>query len=313
MANKVQSIKLRVFNIENNDTKYDKSPILDMLGEKLSKSEKAEDRRIQRNSDDPSMESDLIADFDVSRKESFIFGTVIRVTASDGTPSLPDDVFDKKKIPFATLKGLGLKDKFIYRSHFYFATDGRHLIVTLPSNLTISAFQAYINEYLKAERKDHLFEYTPKIINTPETTAGEIKSIRFKDAQVKPHGNASASSAQNQTYRKSLKTFTEDALRYIFKDSPDLDKILSENLVSAEIFLKFAPKKHTEPQQFLGAILKPLADTDNVEIKTKSGSTIKGSTLQETKVVNIGITETGFISEAELSQAMESYLKDLDK
>ena len=310
MANKPKTIKLRVFIVENNDPKYEKSPLLKLLGDKLSTSTKAEDRRIQINSDDPNEESDLIADFDISRKDSYIFGCVIKVMTSKGTPSLPDDVFNQKTIPFTKLGELGLKDKFIYRSHFYFATDGKHLIVTLPSNKTITAFQAYVNEYLKAERKEHLFEFTPKIVNMPQTTAKEVKSIRFRDPKV--IANSTGNSSTN-TIKTKIVSLKNDLLKLLLEDTQNFNKILEENLVSAEIFLKFAPKKHTEPQQFLGAILKPLADTDNVEIKTKSGSTIKGSTLQETKVVNIGITETGFISEAELSQAMESYLKDLDK
>ena len=53
-----------------------------------------------------------------------------------------------------------------------------------------------------------------------------------------------------------------------------------------------------------------IADTDNIEIKTASG-TIKGSSLQKSKPVEIGITESNMLSEAELSLAMECFLKEL--
>ena len=310
MAIKSKTIKLRAFKVENNDPKYEKSPLLNLLGDKLSTSTKAEDRRIQINSDDPNEESDLIADFDISRKDSYIFGCVIKVVTSKGTPSLPDDVFNEKTIPFTKLGELGLKDKFIYRSHFYFATDGKHLIVTLPSNKTITAFQAYINEYLKTERKNHLFEFTPKIVNILQTAAKEIKSVKFKDSKVNLH---SAGNPPTNTVKTKILSLKSDLLKLILEDTPNLDKILDENLVSAEIFLKFAANKNQDAQNFYGAILKPLADTDNIVIKTKSGSTIKGSKLQDSRSVEIGITESGLISETELYQAMENFLIDLAK
>ena len=81
----------------------------------------------------------------------------------------------------------------------------------------------------------------------------------------------------------------------------------------SRIFLKFAANKNQDAQNFYGAILKPLADADNIEIKTKSGRTIKGSTLQDSRSVEIGITESGLISETELYQAMENFLIDLAK
>lgn len=305
---KTKPIRLRAFKIENNDSKYEKSPILNMLSFKLENSVKAEDRRIQLNKEDPNEESDLISDFDISRKQLFIFGTIIRVTASKGTPNLPDDLFNQKKIPFNKLSNLELKEKFIYRSHFYFATDGNHLIVTLPSNRTITAFQAYINQYLKAERKDHLFEFTPLIVNTPETKVANIKSIRFKDSQVKITDNATKSPSSIRTKLMKIK---EDILREILNDSPDFERIMEEDFVSAELLIKFASKKSDESQKYLGAVLKPIADTDNIEIKTKTGGTIKGSSLQKTKDVEISTTESNMISETELSQAMETFLNEL--
>lgn len=307
---KSKYIKLRAFKIENNNPKFERCPILDMLSAKLERSTKAEDRRIQLNQDDPNEESDLISDFDISRKDMYIFGTVIRVTASKGTPNLPDDLFNQKKIPFDKLKTLELKEKFIYRSHFYFATDGKHLVVTLPSNRTITSFQAYINDYLKSERKDFLFEFTPLIVNTPETKISNIKSIKFRDSQVnvKTHGSAQSS---NNSIRTKLLKIKEELLKDILKDAPDFEKIMEQGIVSAELLIKFASKKSDDTQKYLGAVLKPIADTDNIEIKTNNGGTIKGSTLQKTKDVEISTTESNMISEKELSQAMESFLKEL--
>ena len=221
---------------------------------------------------------------------------------------IADDLFNQKKIPFTKLSNLELKEKFIYRSHFYFATDGKHLIVTLPSNRTITAFQAYINEYLKTERNDLLFEFTPLIVNTPETKVANIKSIKFKDSQVKIKGDDGASNAFLKTKMMKIK---EDLLKYFFEDSPDLEKILEEGFVSAELLIKFASKKSDDAQKYLGAVLKPIADTDNIVIKTNNGGTINGSTLQKTKDVEVSSTESNMISETELSQAMETFLNEL--
>ena len=308
---KPKKIILRAFKVENNDPNYEKSPILNLLGTKLENSQMAEERRILLNQDDPNEESDLIADFDVSRKDVFIFGTMIRIMASKGTPNLPDDLFNQKKIPFNNLSKLELKEKFIYKSHFYFATDGNFLIVNLPSNRTITAFQAYINEYLKAERKKHLFEFTPLIVATPDTKVSNIKTIKFRDSEVRLPAKDKTSVSQS-SFRAKVKNFKEELLRELLGDAPDFDKILEEDLVSAELLIKFASKKTDDPQKNLGAILKPIADTDNIEIKTNSGGTIKGSTLQKTKEVAINTTESDMISEAELFQAMETFLNELN-
>ena len=309
---KAKSITLRAFKVENNDPKFEKSPILSLLSSKLEESVRAEDRRIQLNQDDPNEESDLISDFDIARKDLFIFCTMIRVTASKGTPNLPDDLFNQKRIPFSNLSKLELKEKFIYRSHFYFATNGKFLIVTLPSNRTITAFQAYINNYLKAERGEHFFEFTPLIVESPVTNVSSIKSIKFKDSQVKINPSDKHNlSSDDSTYRTKLVKVKEEFLRTFLKDCPDLEKILEEGFISAELLIKFSSKKSDEAQKYLGAILKPVADTDNIEIKTTCGETIKGSMLQKTKNVEINITESNMISETELFQAMEGFLNEL--
>ena len=105
----------------------------------------------------------------------------------------------------------------------------------------------------------------------------------------------------------------EDLLRFMFQDSPELNKILDEGIVSAELLIKFAsPKdKSKDSQAFLGPILKPMSDLDNFEIKTKTGETIKGSTIQRSKDISLETNELGMISEPQLSQEMEAFLKEL--
>jgi len=306
---KPKPIKLKAFKIDNGDPKYAKSPLLDMLGTKLESSSKAEDRRIQLNSNDPTEESDLIADFDISRKESIIHGTVLRVVASKGTPKIPDSVFNQPKIQYNSLKKLALTDKFIYRSHLYFATDGYHLVVTLPGTRTIKSFQTYVNEYLKAERMDHLFLFTPVISNTPQMRLGNIKSIKFKDSQLP----VNLPDEDKPDIKTKMMKVTTDAVKSLFGDSPELEKILEEGIVSAELLIKFASnkKRPKDSQELLAPILKPMADTDDFEVKTKSGERIKGSTIQRSKDIELETTETDLINENQLFQEMENFLKEL--
>lgn len=306
---KPKPIKLKAFKIDNGDPKYAKSPLLDMLGTKLESSSKAEDRRIQLNSNDPTEESDLIADFDISRKESIIHGTVLRVVASKGTPKIPDSVFNQPKIQYNSLKKLALTDKFIYRSHLYFATDGYHLVVTLPGTRTIKSFQTYVNEYLKAERKDHLFQFTPVISNTPQMRMENIKSIKFKDSQLP----VNLPDEDKPDIKTKMMKVTTDAVKSLFGDSPELEKILEEGIVSAELLIKFASnkKRPKDSQELLAPILKPMADTDDFEVKTKSGERIKGSTIQRSKDIELETTETDLINENQLFQEMENFLKEL--
>ena len=67
-------------------------------------------------------------------------------------------------------------------------------------------------------------------------------------------------------------------------------------------------------EKILGATLKPVGDIENVKFKTKDKKNIvKGKDLLKTKTVEIEKTESGYLVEEQLIQAMAHYLQEISQ
>lgn len=76
--------------------------------------------------------------------------------------------------------------------------------------------------------------------------------------------------------------------------------------------LKISKKKNKakENEKALSAFLKPVSDTDGIELITKNGK-VAADNILKTKSVSIELTESKHISEAQLFQEMEKFLNEL--
>lgn len=178
---KNKNIKLRAFSLVNTDLKHNETNLLSMLRFKL-KDSVMNDRRMIINPDDPQREEDLIANFDLRIKGNnciMVTGTMLRIASVDDIPNITDDILNKEKVDIETLESIKSDSKVIYKSHYYFAVNNEYLVVTLPSNRTITAYQTYINEYLKDVREDILYEFTPLLAKSEEVKFEDVKSIKI--------------------------------------------------------------------------------------------------------------------------------------
>lgn len=64
-------------------------------------------------------------------------------------------------------------------------------------------------------------------------------------------------------------------------------------------------------QNALGAYLKPISDTENVTFYTKSGQSVQGNDILNIKEVKVEKLESNNISESQLMQEMESFMREL--
>ena len=96
------------------------------------------------------------------------------------------------------------------------------------------------------------------------------------------------------------------------EENKDLKQILDEEIVSAELVLKISKKKNKakETEKALSSFLKPISDTDGIELKTKNGR-VTAADIFKTKLVSIELTESKHISELQLFQEMEKFLSEL--
>lgn len=67
-------------------------------------------------------------------------------------------------------------------------------------------------------------------------------------------------------------------------------------------------------EKILGATLKPVSDIENVQFKTKDKKRIvKGKDLLKMKKVEIEKTNSGYLIEEQLIQAMAHYLQEISQ
>jgi len=233
---------------------------------------------------------------------------MIRVAPAAETPSLPEDVLQKQKMSYSELNNLATESGLVTKAHYYYATDGKHVLTNCRY---IKSFQTYVNEYLKAERGETIFEMFPKVVSEKEgETAADIKAIRFKGSAAPIKGANTGNEQTNITTK--IKDVTKLILEKAFSGL-DIDGMLEGNLISAELLIKFASKKKKDAsyQSVMGAILRPLADLEDLEVQDRKGVKIRGDKLQWTETVQVETTDSGKLSEPELRQEMEKILNKL--
>lgn len=311
---KYKNIILRAFSLVNTDLKHNETNLLSLLCSKL-KDSVMNDRRMLINPNDPQREEDLIANFDLRMKRNvcvMVVGTMLRIASVDDIPNITDDILNKEKVDIETLESIKSDSKVIYKSHYYFAVNNEYLVVSLPSNRTINAYQTYLNEYLKDVREDILYEFTPLLTKTQKVKFDDVKSIKIGSKDYPIGSNSNKETDTSPLLVKKIKNVARGVLKELMEENKDLKQILDEEIVSAELVLKISKKKNKakETEKALSSFLKPISDTDGIELITKNGK-VTAADIFKTKLVSIELTESKHISELQLFQEMEKFLSEL--
>lgn len=307
--NKFKPIKLRAFRVSNAVIDKKNSGLLNILSETLNGTV-AKDRTMLLNVDDETKEQDLFSDYNY-RENTSIAGTVLRIASGNDIPNIPDDYLYKEKITINELDSLDLPSTTIYKNHYYFLLNDSFLITNLTGNTTIKRFEVYVNWFLENVRKDQIFEFSPCTKTIPKTKLSDLKSIAFKNNVVGPTFNENK---ESDFMKSKLSKLSGDFMRFFVNDVSKLEKLKEAQIISAELYIKFSkPKKmkREEYENITGALLKPIADSDDVEFTTTNGIKMKGSEMLRTKMVKIEMTENGKISEPHLFLEMEKYLNEV--
>jgi len=302
-----KQFKLRAFRIENNIVTQKESNVMNLLETKL-KTTIANDRRMLLNEKDK--DEDLICNYNI-KPNDYVWGSSLRITPSEEVLNIPDDLFKEERIVLQELDSLKDQGSIIYKSHFYFLISNKFLVTTLPGNITISRFQTYINWFLEDLRNEELFEFTPDVKDSPMYQLKNLKKISVSDPVLdeKTAENSGVDSLKSEKKLLSLNT-----LKGLFSDISSYDEAKLSEIVSAELLLKFRKPNQMSKEDYqstLGAYLKPISDTDNITFYPKNGPSVKGSEILNIKEVQIEKLESKNISENQLMQEMEMFLREL--
>ncbi len=296
----VKKFKLRAFKVENSIVTQEESNVMNLLQERLEATI-ANDRRMVLNEQD--RDEDLICNY--TTRPDYVWGSSLRITPSEEVLNIPDSLFREQRIVLEDLNNLQEQGSIIYKSHFYFLISNKFLITTLPGNTTISRFQTYINWFLEDSRRETLFEFTPDIKESPIYDLKSLRKISVNDPVIE------GDSTSNERKMLSL-----EMLKRLFSDVSSYDETTLSEIVSAELLLKFRKPQSMSKQDYqnaLGAYLKPISDTDNVTFHPKKGPAVSGSEILNVEEVEVEKLESNNISENELMQKMEAFLRNLSR
>ncbi len=304
-----KKVTLRAFKIKPTSDLFTEEKPADALLAKLRESKAAEERRLTLNDRSNTKEQDLIANFQEGEAiKGSVHCLMMRLAIGSAGKQvskelLKKDSFNLEDISVGDMENSGTEAQ--YQGHYYFCMTNEYLVTSLPINKTIAGLQAYLNWYLKK-----LYEITPLIDTQVVSKLSEVTSIEFQD------GRLFEGSLHKEEKRTVLSVATE-YVKGLFQDAQTVnDTILSKHISAT---LKISVKKPRaseadEVQQTFGALIKPIADLDNVIIHTKdNGKIAKGDQILLKKIVQVEQLEGGLLNEPELRQAMELFLQEIAK
>ncbi|SEG39036.1 hypothetical protein SAMN05421847_2168 [Halpernia humi] len=302
--------KLRAFKITCNSITDSEPVIVDDFISVMQNSI-AQDRRMPLNSTDENGEEDLMCEFNIIQERQ-INGSMMRIAPSDNSVNLPDEVFEHEKILIKDLEKLNVNTNNIYKSHFYLAFNNNYLVTTLNLTTNIKRLQTYLNWLLRNVRGAKLYELTPMISAEKDLKGYEIKKIKIADTVINPYSGEEHQEETN--FLRRVKNIPQQLVESLFKDTSTLHEAFDENMISAELLIKFSkPRKmkRDDYQRILGATMKPISDFDSLVVYPENGAPIKGEDIFNIKQVNVETIENGKISEENLYQEMEKFLIEL--
>jgi len=305
----MREIKIRAFRIENPDIAQTHSDLCAKLKEILKKSSSAETRRMQLNADDVQKEEDLLSYFaDTAANAEYQFCTMLRIAPGNEIQHISNGLFNKEKFTLSDLNASLVDAEAIYKDHYYFAVSNNFAVTDLPGNTTIRRLQTYLNWLLSG-----LYELTPLVEITAMPNLSNVRNITIQDP-ISQQTIEESEKREKSVF--DLKAMAVDYLKSLINDATSLKDEDLAQIVSAKLVVEFSrPKKSTseELQKIYGALLKPVADTDHVLIKTRDNKTIaKGKDILRIRRVKIDETDSGKVNENTVNQEMQKFLRDLE-
>ena len=283
--------------------------LLDLLRQRLPTT-CAGDRRMPLNptSDD----EDVLSAY--ADSNNCLFGVILCIAPGTQMGEIRPEMFAQPMISIDELGGLEANaNSSIYKHCYYFALSSRSLVTTLGKSTSISRVETYLNWLVEETRGETLFNLTPMISTELPIKPKDIKEMIIlppRTRQIEMEGSQADTEEASRTFKINWSRITS-----LLGDSLNLDALKANNVLEAELNIKFTRPKNMTPQDYerlLGQSLRVISGLDQVQFRGKKGKKyIVGSDMQREKRVKIELTENGHLSEEQLKQEMERYLLEL--
>ena len=300
--NKTRKIKLRSFLVQSSDITTSSGILLQDLQTTLPEKHTIRDRKRQIND----VDSEVLSGFSWGPSKRYLFGTLVRIRKDDLRTPLSDQLLDKDSFDIRELS-----DNYegeTYRDHFYFLTDGRYLVTSLPSTSSqTSRISTYLNWVLADIREDRLYSLQPAVRAPEKLPMKKIKAIEI--------GNGSSTIRLEQKH--SIFNLDMGLLRRLLPSLPGIgnaQEVLDNGLIGAKLMLNFNEKPQDMDQDTYQELVGGIAAIGNEELGItvidKHGRRYTGENVLITKDVEVEVISQ-LIDEENLKQEMECFLQEL--
>jgi hypothetical protein len=229
-----------------------------------------------------------------------IFCTLVRLVPAQTVGMFPDELLEKEQVlsnelPRDEIAGWKYKRlTYIYISDTYLAIN-----INSAKN-----FETYVNEIIQ-RGGDNLFLLNPYIEQQPEITLSDIKRIRLGSG-------FNVDIVESNTIWSTIKAVPKAVLNVLIENGVVTEDLLKNDLVAAEVNLKFQKKpKEMEKDEYERLLSNALSlNRDGVVVEKKKGGTINAGDFHKRKTVAIECLLGDLLNEKDLKMEMAKFITE---
>lgn len=306
-----KQIKIRSYNIKTNAVSISVAQMMTSLKNQLETPFKLAISRLRKiNMDDDKSDVEMIGSYHFSTNQERFFASFFQMRHDSNSKTIAEDILNKEFVSQDDIKELGELSQYLLNRRFLFMFNSEHLVTTLPGTINVSVIESYLNWLLESVRGNTKLILDPVVTKVESLTPkmSEIKSVSINSNPLQSKRTANKTQDDKKIY-----DITREKLLSFFKEA-DLKDIMDNNLVSAELVIKFKKPKKKQMEELesnLSAMMKNSADLDNMSIELKNGKRIQGSEIEGKKFVTLNLDSDGVVPDSEIENAMENYLSEL--
>lgn len=299
----MKSITLRFF-----DVSYAGLTSPSIVSRILGKLSSAASDRLMPVNKNASDKYDLISNYMNIGNKTFVAGTCLRITNSKGVPVIKTEVLNQSQFSISAFNENASEDERTCLDYFYFCLSDKHLILTVDGKCNNKRFETYINWLLNTAEFGETIDFTP-VIDETKLSLADIKRITIGNSY-----NIPLQDNQGPDVKSTVVSIASGILKNLLSDSPDLDELMSSNICSADLVIKFSKPRSMSKEEYIrktaGAILKPMDDPEGIKFAS-NGKKISGLQAMKTEVIEVDCDENGVPSEQNIHQTMLKKVREL--
>lgn len=295
----MKKVFFRVFQIKTTDKTVKTQKMQKELSARLKVAKDIQKRLMSLNDKNPESDLDCMTDFADATEGRYVYGVIMRFTQAKKVPAIPDGFESMESFNEAQLQVPdALKGKMLCRYVYHILVTDEYVITDLRKDYTVSRLEKYLNYLLMGTH----YALIPSVMSDV-IKMKDIKTIVFKNPMIK---------RDDLKVDLSLLDKARDLLVQLFPHATNIDDIMASNIVSAKMTLTLSKPKDMIEEDYesqMGAVLKTVADPEQVSLGMVQGREINGSDILLSKEMEL----PDLPSDENYIKAMKAVVKSIEE